>query len=734
MGGLDGRGDSFSPVPGATTKRITFTATAAQNGDEYEAVFTNAVGVATTTAALLTVTAPPVVTADPSSATVASGGTATFVAAATGSPTPTVQWEVSTDSGGVFGPVAGATATTYAFTATAAQNGDEYEAVFTNAVGVATTTAALLTVTAPPVVTADPSSATVASGGTATFVAAATGSPTPTVQWEVSTDSGGVFGPVAGATATTYAFTATAAQNGDEYEAVFTNAVGVATTTAALLTVTAPSTAPVVTTDPSSATVASGGTATFVAAATGSPTPTVQWEVSTDSGGVFGPVAGATATTYAFTATAAQNGDEYEAVFTNAVGVATTTAALLTVTAPSTAPVVTTDPSSATVASGGTATFVAAATGSPTPTVQWEVSTDSGGVFGPVAGATAATYAFAATAAQNGDEYEAVFTNAVGVATTTAALLTVTAPSTAPVVTTDPSSATVASGGTATFVAAATGSPTPTVQWEVSTDSGGVFGPVAGATATTYAFTATAAQNGDEYEAVFTNAVGVATTTAALLTVTTSPGTASSTNWSGYAATGTTFDAVTGSWTVPTVTCSGTRSAYSSEWIGIDGDVSSTVEQDGTEADCIDGSPSYDAWYELYGDSSQNGGAEIELSTTTYPVLPGDQVAASVSEAAGKWTFALKDTSTSHPNWSFTSASIVFSAAESSAEWIVERPELCGSTCSLTSLANFGTTSLGNATASTSTTTGAPIDAFTSVSIDMVNNTGTRVLALPGER
>ncbi len=674
----------------------------------------------------------PKVTKDPSSVTVASGGKASFAAAASGSPTPTVRWEISTNSGATFTAISGATAATYSFTATAARNGDRYEAVFTNSAGTARTKAATLKVTIAPEVTADPVSVTVTSGGTASFRAGASGRPTPTVKWEVSSNSGATFTPIAGADATTYSFTATTGENGDRYRAVFTNPAGTATTTAATLTVTAPTTAPAVTTDPSSATVAAGTTASFEAAAAGSPAPTVVWEVSSNSGATFTPIAGADATTYSFTATTGENGDRYRAVFTNPAGTATTTAATLTVTAPTTAPAVTTDPSSATVAAGTTASFEAAAAGSPTPTVVWEVSSNSGATFTPVAGADATTYSFTATTGENGDRYEAVFTNPAGTATTTAATLTVTAPTTAPAVTTDPSSATVAAGTTASFEAAAAGSPTPTVVWEVSSNSGATFTPVAGADATTYSFTATTGENGDRYEAVFTNPAGTATTTAATLTVTTAPSLGASTNWSGYAATGTSFDAVTGRWTVPAVTCTGSRSAYSAQWIGIDGDTSSTVEQDGTEADCLSGTPSYDAWYELYGDTAENGGAEIELGTAGYPVVPGDEMTASVSETDNVWTFALADASTAHQNWTYTSAGITFAASQSSAEWIIERPELCGRSCSLTSLADFGTTAMGDATATTSQLTGAPIDSFASVDIEMVNTAGTYVLAQPG--
>jgi hypothetical protein len=666
----------------------------------------------------------PKVTKDPSSVTVASGGKATFKASASGKPAPTVRWEVSSNSGTTFTPIVGASVSTYSFTAKAGENGDQYKAVFTNSAGTARTTVATLKVTIAPVVTTDPSSLTVASGGKATFKAAASGKPTPTVKWEVSTNAGTTFTPIGGVTATTYSFTATAGENGDRYKAVFTNSAGTATTTAATLTVTS---APVVTTSPTSVTVAPGGTAGFEAAAAGSPTPTVKWEVSTNSGATFSPIPGATATTYSFTATAGENGDRYEAVFTNSAGTATTAAATLTVTTPTTAPVVTTDPSSTTVDAGGTAIFNAAASGSPSPTVQWEVSTDSGTSFSPITGATTATYSFTATAGENGDQYEAVFTNPAGNATTTAATLTVT---NAPVVSTNPTSTTVTAGHLATFTAAAGGSPAPTVQWEVSTDSGTTFTPITGATVTTYSFTAASGENGDQYEAVFTNPAGAATTTAATLTVTSTPTLGASTNWSGYAATGSAFDAVTGGWTVPSVTC-GAQSAYSSEWVGIDGDSSSTVEQDGTEADCISGTASYDAWYELYGDNSENGGSEIELSIASYPVVPGDGMTASVRETNNVWTFVLTDTSTHHRSWTFTSAGITFSAARSSAEWIIERPELCGASCSLTSLADFGTTGIVDASATTSQLTGAPIDAFSSMEIEMVNTADTYVLSLP---
>jgi hypothetical protein len=270
----------------------------------------------------------PTVTTQPSSATTVASQAASFTAAASGNPAPAVQWQVSMDGGTTFTDIDGATSTTLSVTPTAADNGNEYEAVFTNSLGSVTTNPATLTVDTPPTVTTEPTDVSVVTGQSATFTAAASGSPTPTVQWQVSTDGGNTFTPIAGATSDTYTLTTAAGESGNQYQAVFTNSAGSADSSAATLTLDTP---PTVTTNPADVSVIEGQTATFTAAATGSPTPTVQWQVSTDGGTSFTAMAGATADTYSFPTTLADNGEQFRAVFTNLVGPATTTAATLTV-------------------------------------------------------------------------------------------------------------------------------------------------------------------------------------------------------------------------------------------------------------------------------------------------------------------------------------------------------------------------------------------------------------------
>ena len=84
-------------------------------------------------------------------ASVYAGQPASFTAAASGSPAPTVQWQLSTNAGVTFTTIAGATAVTYSLaTTTLAENHYEYRAVFTNPAGSATSSPATLSVAVPP--------------------------------------------------------------------------------------------------------------------------------------------------------------------------------------------------------------------------------------------------------------------------------------------------------------------------------------------------------------------------------------------------------------------------------------------------------------------------------------------------------------------------------------------------------------------------------------------------------
>src|SRR5581483_8085550 len=124
---------------------------------EYQAVFTNSIGTTTTSTVTLTVQFPPTITTNPGNLKVTAGNTATFTAAANGNPTPTVQWQVSSDSGKIWTDLSGATSDTLTLNNILfSQNGNEYRAIFTSTAGSVTTTAATLTVqTMPTIISAN---------------------------------------------------------------------------------------------------------------------------------------------------------------------------------------------------------------------------------------------------------------------------------------------------------------------------------------------------------------------------------------------------------------------------------------------------------------------------------------------------------------------------------------------------------------------------------------------------
>lgn len=184
----------------------------------------------------------------------------------------------------------------------------------------------------------------------------------------------------------------------------------------------------------------------------------------------------------------------------------------------------------------------------------------------------------------------------------------------------------------------------------------------------------------------------------------------SSLNWAGYAAYNGTSSDVKGTWVVPSVSCTNT-STYSSSWVGLDGYNDSSVEQTGTEHDCINGSPSYYAWYEMYPKPGY---------IAPIAVNAGDTMTAEV-KFTGRGNFALTITNVTKGT-SFTTNQRMNKAQRLSAEWITEAPWSGG----VLPLANFGTMNFSNALVDGQTIQGSPL---TKDQINMVASDGTTLKA-----
>lgn len=159
-------------------------------------------------------------------------------------------------------------------------------------------------------------------------------------------------------------------------------------------------------------------------------------------------------------------------------------------------------------------------------------------------------------------------------------------------------------------------------------------------------------------------------------------------NWAGYVGSSSSpvSNSVLGSWIVQTASKS-SSATYSSQWTGIGGFSDDTLIQAGTESDYYNGAAHYDAWYELLP------GYEIVISN--FPVSPGDVIYANITAVSGEaneWQITMID-ETKGEGFSIT---VSYASSQLSSEWVEERPEVCSSTCSLSSLSNFGTAYYGN--------------------------------------
>lgn len=161
-------------------------------------------------------------------------------------------------------------------------------------------------------------------------------------------------------------------------------------------------------------------------------------------------------------------------------------------------------------------------------------------------------------------------------------------------------------------------------------------------------------------------------------------GSVESTNWSGYAVTGSKFTHVSGSWIVPAVNCTKTPNSYAVLWVGMDGYKDTTVEQIGTIAECSGTTALYGAWYEFV----PNEAIQI-ISTVT--ASPGNKISAEVTyDGSGEFTLKITNVTTGK---SFSKKGTVTGGAKrASAEWIAEAPTGPGG---VLPLSDFGTASYG---------------------------------------
>ena len=190
------------------------------------------------------------------------------------------------------------------------------------------------------------------------------------------------------------------------------------------------------------------------------------------------------------------------------------------------------------------------------------------------------------------------------------------------------------------------------------------------------------------------------------------PGGASATaaNWAGYDVTGGGFHSVIATWTQPAAPANLRTDTLAFFWVGLDGDVSTTVEQIGTGASTTrNGSVSYYAWYEMF--------PAVAVPIDSLTIAPGDALTASVvSNGSGVFTLTIDDATTGH---SYTTTQPNGPTSPFSAEVIAEAPTdaLSGKQ---DTLAGFDTVAFSSCAFN-----GLPISSFACNQLDMVSGTTT---------
>jgi hypothetical protein len=198
------------------------------------------------------------------------------------------------------------------------------------------------------------------------------------------------------------------------------------------------------------------------------------------------------------------------------------------------APIIGTPPSSFAVVAGSASTLSVGASGSTALTYQWYFNGQ------PISGATNASYSISSTQVANSGSYTVVATNAAGSATSPTAMLTVSAASGGPAITSQPASQTIATGSTVVFSVNSSGivqssssssSDGPRADARLQADASGTSAtyqwylngaPIAGAANAILVVQATANSAG-AYTCLVSNSNGSVLSDAATLSVTNTP-------------------------------------------------------------------------------------------------------------------------------------------------------------------------------------------------------------------
>jgi hypothetical protein len=246
---------------------------------------------------------------------------------------------------------------------------------------------------------------------------------------------------------------------------------------------------------PRSQTIVLNGSATFSVEASGSTPLSYQWRFNGTN------VPGAISPTFSRTGVQTNHEGAYSVIITNSLGSVTSAVVTLTVIIP---PVITAQPQNQMVAAGSNATFTVAATSSVPWAYQWRFNgTD-------IVAATNAVYTRTNVQLADAGNYFVIATNIAGATTSAVATLTVLVP---PSITLQPQSQTVTESNNAVFTVVAAGSPPLAYQWQLNGTN------ISGATNSTLMLAEVTPAHAGAYRVAVSNIAGTTNSADALLSI-----------------------------------------------------------------------------------------------------------------------------------------------------------------------------------------------------------------------
>ncbi len=473
-----------SNIGGANNTSLSLDPATGADGGSYDCVVTNECGTATSTAATVTVNAPPSITQQPMSQSACEGGSITLNVVSGGTAPLGYQWRKNGAS------VTGATSSALTLAAITPSDAGSYDCVITNSCGTVTSNNAAVMVDLAPQIVTQPTNQSGCAGSSVTFAVTASGATPLTYQWRKNGSD------VAGATNASLTIATVSASDTGSYDCSISGPCGNVISDSASLTVWV---APTILGHPSSVTDCEGESLTLVVTATGDLTLDYQWR----KGGVA--IGGATSNSYSINPLTASDTGSYDCLVSNSCGATASNPALVTVDS---APSMGEQPSGQIACAGDDVTFSATATGAAPLSYQWRMNGSA------IGGATGSSLTVFSVESSDAGDYEVVVSNGCGTSTSSAATLTIEI---GPAIAVHPTAQTGCLGSGVTLNVIATGSGPLGYQWRRNGTS------VAGATSSILTIGTLTLGDAGNYDCVVSNGCGATTSSAAAVAVLDAP-------------------------------------------------------------------------------------------------------------------------------------------------------------------------------------------------------------------